>query len=197
MTQADSKKEDQSNDQPDDGSANDTEAETSQSEQATEVDDATLLAEAQDQIAELKDQHLRARADVENIRRRSQKEQSTARKFAIEGFATELVNVRDSLELAALVELEQDSDEVIEKMKQGLSLTLKQLDTIFEKFSIAQINPDAGDKLDPNLHQAMTSQPSDDYEPNSIVTVIQKGYQLHDRLLRPAMVIVATANNEK
>ena len=163
-----------------------------------DLDSEALLALAQKELAELKDQYLRARADIENVRRRSQKEQSNARKFAIEGFAAELINVRDSLELAAQVEFDQDSDEVADKMKEGLALTLKQMDAIFEKFSIVQITPEVGDKLDPTLHQAMSSQPVEDFVPNTIVTMVQKGYQLHERLLRPAMVIIAAnAENSK
>ena len=124
-------------------------------------------------------------------------EQTNSRKFAIEGFASELLSVKDSLDLAEQVELSADNDKVISKMQEGLSLTLKQLEQVFEKFSIKIISPEKGDKLNPELHQAMTIVPSDDVDPNCVLDVIQKGYQLHDRLLRPAMVVIAKKTEKK
>ena len=153
-----------------------------------------VLSEA---LESAKDKSLRAQAEVENIRRRTSVEQANSRKFAIEGFASELLSVKDSLDLAEQVELSEDNKDVINKMQEGLSLTLKQLDQIFEKFSINIISPEKGDKLNPELHQAMTIVPSDDVDPNCILDVIQKGYQLHDRLLRPAMVVIAKKTEEK
>ena len=99
--------------------------------------------------------------------------------------------MRDSLELASTIEINAEDSGVIDKMKEGLDLTLKQLDRVFAKFGIEPIDPEPGEKLDPERHQAMTVQESSDIEPNHIVAVIQKGYLIHDRLLRPAMVIVA------
>ncbi len=144
-----------------------------------------------------KDKSLRAQAEVENIRRRAAKEQANIRKFAIEGFASELLSVKDSLDLAEQVELSADNEAVISKMQEGLSLTLKQLEQIFEKFSVRIIAPEKGDRLNPDLHQAMTIAPSDEVDPNCVLDVIQKGYQLHDRLLRPAMVVIARKTEEK
>ena len=153
-----------------------------------------LLSEA---LESEKDKSLRAQAEVENIRRRASIEQLNTRKFAIESFATELLSVKDSLDLAEQVELSADNENVISKMQEGLSLTLKQLEHIFEKFSIKIISPEIGDKLDPEVHQAMTIVPSDEVNPNCVIDVIQKGYQLHDRLLRPAMVVIAKKSEQK
>lgn len=156
-----------------------------------EGDPTQQLTELQQQADEYKDQFLRAKAEAENIRRRSDKQLADSRKYAVEGFARELITVRDSLQLAADVELEAGDSDAVKSMHEGLVLTLKQLDGVFEKFSIEQIAPEAGEKPDPNLHQAMSMQPSEDVAPGCIISVLQQGYKLHDRLLRPAMVIVA------
>ena len=150
-----------------------------------------------EELAAAKDQSLRAAAEVDNIRRRSSNEQINIRKYAVEGFASELLAVKDSLDLAEQVELSADNKDVIDKMHEGLVLTLKQLDRAFEKFSIEIISPEKGEKLDPELHQAMTVQPTDEVDNNCILSVIQKGYKLHDRLLRPAMVIIARKAEQK
>ena len=147
-----------------------------------------VLSEA---LESAKDKSIRAQAEVENIRRRTANEMANSRKFAVEAFATELLSVKDSLDLAEQVELSADNEDVISKMQEGLSLTLKQLEHIFEKFSIKIISPEIGDRLDPELHQAMTIVASDEIDPNCVLDVIQKGYQLHNRLLRPAMVVIA------
>ena len=159
-----------------------------------EVDVETLHAELeqlQTDVEEHKEKYLRAMAEVENTRRRAESDVSSARKFAVESFAGETLSVRDSLELASTIEINAEDSGVIDKMKEGLDLTLKQLDRVFAKFGIEPIDPEPGEKLDPERHQAMTVQESSDIEPNHIVAVIQKGYLIHDRLLRPAMVIVA------
>ena len=149
------------------------------------------LEQLQADVKEHKEKYLRAMAEVENTRRRAENDVSSARKFAIESFAGETLSVRDSLELASTIEITAEDSGVIDKMKEGLDLTLKQLDRVFAKFGIEPIDPEPGEKLDPERHQAMTVQESSDIEPNHIVAVIQKGYLIHDRLLRPAMVIVA------
>lgn len=151
----------------------------------------SLQAELDAQQAQFTDQLLRTKAEMENVRRRSEKQVSDSRKFANEGIAKELINVRDSLQIASETDVEAGDSDAVKSMREGLELTLKQLDSLFEKFAIAQISPQAGDKLDPNLHQAMTMIPSDDVEPGCVVNTIQRGYQLHERLLRPAMVVVA------
>ena len=144
------------------------------------------------QVAQLQDETLRARADADNARKRAQGEIVNARRFALEGFAGELLNVRDSLGLARAVDL-TGGDNLVEQMIEGLELTLKQLDAAFERFSVFEVSPEVGDKLDPESHQAMSLVESTDVAPNHICQVVQKGYRLHGRLLRPAMVIVAKA----
>lgn len=154
-------------------------------------DSANELEAAQLEIAKLKDAFMRAKAEEENVRRRTEKEVANSRKFAVEGFAKEMLNVRDSLKLACDVELSDNADETVKSIHQGVEITLKQLDSAFAKFSLVEINPEAGDKLDPNLHQAMSMIESEEQESGQIISVIQVGFQLHDRLLRPAMVLVA------
>ncbi len=149
------------------------------------------LAAAQAEIAKLKDAFLRAKAEEDNVRRRAEKDVANGRKFAVEGFAKEMLNVYDSLKLAVSVEFADDADDAIKSVHEGVGITLKQLNSAFAKFSLAEINPVAGDKLDPNLHQAMTMVESEEIESGCIINVIQAGFQLHDRLLRPAMVVVA------
>ena len=144
------------------------------------------------QVAQLQDETLRARADADNARKRAQGEIVNARRFALESFAGELLNVRDSLGLARAVDL-TGGENLVEQMTEGLELTLKQLDAAFERFSVFEVSPEVGDKLDPESHQAMSLVESTDVAPNHICQVVQKGYRLHGRLLRPAMVIVAKA----
>ena len=172
----------------------DTGADDQLSDDVTEnVEQDIDVVALESQLNEFKDQYIRAKAEMENIRRRADKQIADSRKFAVEGFAKELLGVRDSLQLAADVEVEAEDSDAVKSMKEGLGLTLKQLDGVFNKFSIQEIAPNAGDKLDPNLHQAMTMVPSAEVEAGCIVSTMQKGYQLNERLLRPAMVIVAKA----
>jgi len=166
-------------------------------EQASVEELEAKITQLSEELESAKDKSLRAAAEIDNIRRRSSNEQINTRKYAIEGFATELLAVKDSLDLAEQVELSADNKDVIEKMHEGLVLTLKQIDRAFEKFSIENIAPEKGDKLDPELHQAMTVQPSDEVDNNCVLSLIQKGYKLHDRLLRPAMVVIARTPEEK
>ncbi|MEE9447811.1 MAG: nucleotide exchange factor GrpE, partial [Arenicellales bacterium] len=119
----------------------------------------------------LVDQFARAKAETDNTRRISTKEVEKARKFALEGFAKELLSVKDSLGQAAQVDLQSDANEqIIKQMSEGLELTLKQLDTVFERFKIEEVRPEAGDAVDPELHQAMTMQPSDEVDANNIIS---------------------------
>ncbi len=143
------------------------------------------LAEAEARVAELQDACLRAKADAENIRRRGQEDVAKAHKFAIEGFAEALVPVKDSLEMA----LKLDTPSV-EALKEGVEMTLKQLNSAFERNRLMEINPAPGEKLDPMKHQAISVVPAEQ-EANTVVTVLQKGYMIADRLLRPALVTVA------
>lgn len=156
-----------------------------------ELDLAAQLENAQVEIIKLKDAFLRAKAEEDNVRRRSEKEVANSRKFAVEGFAKEMTNVHDSLKLALSVELAEDADEAIKSTHEGVSITLKQLESAFTKFSVSEIAPESGDKLDPNLHQAMSMIESEEVDSGQIISVIQTGFSLHDRLLRPALVVVA------
>ena len=141
------------------------------------------------QIEDLKNQVLYAKAEAENIRRRSYEEANKTRKFAIEGFSQELLSVKDSLE-ASLGPDNVDNKTLID----GVELTLKQLNAVFEKFNIAEINP-TGEKFDPNEHQAMSMVESKEQESNTVLSVLQKGYKLNDRVIRPAMVSVVKNND--
>ena len=143
------------------------------------------LAEAEARLAELQDSFLRAKAEAENMRRRAQEDIAKAHKFAIESFAEAMVPVKDSLEMALKVETPS-----VESLKEGVEMTLKQLVSAFEKNRLMEVNPQAGDKLDPMKHQAISMVPSDQ-EANTIVSVLQKGYTIADRLLRPALVTVS------
>lgn len=154
------------------------------------------LIAARNQITEMKNGYVRAKADVENIRRRSQNEIISARKYAIEKFAQELLGVLDSLDQASKVEMDETSSEPVSKMKEGLELTLKQFATAMEKFGITLVEASTGTKFNPDLHQAISVVPTDEVEPDHILSVMQKGFLLKDRLLRPAMVVIAQSNGE-
>ena len=145
----------------------------------------TELAELKVKSAELADQFLRAKAEAENARRRAEDEISKSRKFAIESFAEHLVPVTDSLYAA----LSTDAGDA-KAFKEGLEITLKQLLSAFEKGRMTEINPAIGDKFDPHHHQAIASVPSEQ-EPNTVVSVLQRGYTVADRVLRPALVTVS------
>jgi molecular chaperone GrpE len=143
-----------------------------------------LLAAAVGDLGKARDEWLRSRAEIDNVRRRSQEDVAKAHRFGIEGFASDLLAVKDSLDAALAVE-----NTSIESFKQGVELTSRQLDNAFEKFAIKAIAPQ-GERFDPHRHQAI-SQVDSDQEPGTIVAVLQKGYMIHDRVLRPALVIVA------
>lgn len=146
---------------------------------------AEVLAQLEAKVLELQDAFMRAKAEGENIRRRAQEDISKAHKFAIESFAESLVPVKDSLEMGLKVETP-----TVESIKEGVEMTLKQLSAAFEKNRLLEINPQQGEKLDPMKHQAISMVPAEQ-EANTIVTVLQKGYTIADRLLRPALVTVA------
>ena len=143
-----------------------------------------LLKEAERKAQEHYDAWMYAKAEGENIRRRAVEDVSKAQKFAVERFSSEMLAVKDSLEAGLAVETAS-----VESFKSGMELTLKQLSGVFEKFNIAEINP-VGEKLDPHKHQAIgmveSGQPA-----NTVVSVMQKGYSLNDRILRPALVMVS------
>ena len=144
------------------------------------------LREAERAAAEHHEAWLRARAETDNVRKRSQTEVTNAHKFAVESFAADLLPVKDSLEAALAA-----ATATAESMRSGVELTLRQLKSVFEKFNLTEIDP-AGQKFDPHRHQAISTVESD-AEPNTVVQVLQKGYLLHDRVVRPALVTVAKA----
>jgi molecular chaperone GrpE len=145
-----------------------------------------LLRKAELAAQEHHDAWLRAKAEADNIRKRAQVEVANAHKFALENFATELLPVKDSLEAALVAETPS-----VDSLRNGVELTLKQLKSVFDKFNLTEINPVA-QKFDPHRHQAISAVESD-AEPNTVLQVLQKGYLLHDRVVRPALVTVAKA----
>lgn len=160
---------------------------------ANEID--ALKAEldaARAQAAENLDRFLRAKAETENVRRRAETDVASAHKFAIERFALEMLAVKDSLERAKTVDL-QAAGAALEKMFEGIDLTLKLMDSVFQKFALAEVNPAKGDKFDPEKHQAMSVQESAEVPPQHVLVTLQRGYLLNGRLLRPALVLVAKA----
>ncbi|MDJ0750368.1 MAG: nucleotide exchange factor GrpE [Woeseiaceae bacterium] len=151
-----------------------------------QTDPETALAEAEAKASEHWDRYLRAAAELENVRKRAMRDVENARKFALERFGKELLAVRDTLEMG----LAAAENATAESLLEGKNATLKMLASTMQQFGIEQVDP-VGEPFDPELHEAISVQPSDDVEPGSVVTVVQKGYTLNGRLLRPAMVIVA------
>lgn len=157
--------------------------------QATNDAEALALAQAelaalQAKSADLADQYLRAKAESENARRRAEEEISKARKFAVESFADSLLPVADSLEAGLAIK-----EATLEQIREGAEATLRQLIAALERNKVLAINPLAGTRFDPHQHQAISVVPSE-YEPNSVVSVLQKGYSIADRVMRPALVTV-------
>ena len=159
---------------------------------ANEVETISELAAAQAEVATLKakvadlqDQYVRGQADVQNARRRAEEEVSKARKFAVEAFAESLLPVTDSLEAGLAIK-----DATSEQIREGAEATLRQLTSALERNKVIAINPAASTKFDPHQHQAISMVPSEQ-EANSVVMVLQKGYLIADRVLRPALVTVA------
>ena len=147
-----------------------------------------LLKAAELKAAEHHDAWLRAKAEGENIRRRAQEDITKASKFAVERFADALLPVRDSLEAAL-----SNENQSAEALKSGVEITLKQLSSAFEKSNLLEINP-VGEKFDPHKHQAISQiEAPEGTEPNTVLTVLQKGYALYDRVVRPSLVVVAKA----
>ena len=144
------------------------------------------------QVTETQDKFLRARAEIENTRRRAEIDVANAHKYAIERFAAEMVTVKDSLELARNVDINQESQTAVQKMHEGLDLTLKLMDDIFRKFGLTTLDP-KGEKFDPGRHHAISVVDSSEVPPNHVANVMQKGYLLQERVLRPALVVVARA----
>jgi len=172
-------------------------------EQPSAPDNANAAGEGEDELTELRrraeeaeaqaqeywDRILRMEAEKDNIRKRAERDAASARRQSLEKFATEILAVRDSLELGHQAACQEDAD--LTRIREGTELTLKMLTQALEKFQIEEINP-VGEKFDPELHQAMSMQEAGEDQPaNTVTTVVQKGYRLEERLLRPALVIVA------
>lgn len=151
------------------------------------------LQQAEDKAEENWNQFLRARAELENMRRRAERDVQQARKYSIEKLAADLLPVKDSLEMGLQAADEEGAD--VASLREGSELTLKMLEQVLERFEITLVDP-VGEKFDPERHEAMAMQPSREHAPNTVIQVVQKGYALHDRLLRPAMVIVARAADD-
>jgi len=166
------------------------EAETAQEEALGAEQLTALLGDARDKADDHWNQCLRLQADLENLRKRSERDLANAHKYALDRFAQELLPVRDSLEMGLAAATAENTDTA--KLKEGVDLTLQILTSALDKFGISEIDPQ-DEPFDPEYHQAMSLQEREDVDPNTVVTVVQKGYLLNDRLIRPAMVIVSRA----
>ncbi|WP_447554310.1 nucleotide exchange factor GrpE [Vreelandella sp. EE22] len=151
---------------------------------------AVQVEELEQSLAEAKDQALRASAEAQNVRRRAEQEAEKARKFALEKFVKELLPVVDSLE-KALESMQEDASDV---HREGVSMTLKMQLGVLNKFGVESIEPN-GEPFDPQVHEAMAMVPNPELEPNTVMDVMQKGYLLNGRLVRPAMVVVSQKAN--
>lgn len=148
------------------------------------------IARLEEEVGQLKDAALRAHADAQNAQRRAEKEVEKARKFALESFSKELLSVVDNLERA--LEAAGGDNEQIKPVAEGVELTLKGLMGVLRKFNVEPVDPQ-GEPFDPELHQAMSMVENPEVEPNTVIAVMQKGYTLNGRLIRPAMVMVSKA----
>jgi len=155
---------------------------------ANEPTSSPAQADLEARHAELSDAYLRAKAEAENTRRRAEEEMAKARKFAVESFAESLLPVRDSLEAAIAIPAATP-----EQLLEGVHATLRQLTTALERNKVVEVNPPAGARFDPHQHQAISVVPAAQ-EPNTVVAVLQKGYTIADRVLRPALVTVSASS---
>lgn len=155
-------------------------------ESAMKRDPVDALAAAEARAQEYWDRYLRAAAETENVRKRATRDVENARRYALENFGRELLPVKDSLEMG--IQAAENADVAV--LLEGKSATLKLLATALQRFGIEEVDP-SGAPFDPELHEAITLQPSADAEPGTVLAVVQKGYMLNGRLLRPAMVVVA------
>jgi len=152
-----------------------------------------MVAQLQEDVAEAKDAAVRAQADAQNIQRRAEQDVEKARKFALERFCSELLPVADNLERALeAAAIAAIDDEIVKPIAEGVELTLKSFRDAMKKFNIEVVDPQ-GEPFDPQLHQAMSMVENNEMEPNTVIAVMQKGYTLNGRLVRPAMVMVSKA----
>ncbi|MES9902861.1 MAG: nucleotide exchange factor GrpE [Sedimenticola sp.] len=170
------------------GEAGAVEQETESVEELSPEELVLVLEDARSKADDHWNQLVRSKAEMDNLRKRQERDLTNAHKFALERFVNELLPVRDSMELGLVAAGEEGAD--IDKLREGTELTLKLLGDVMEKFDVVQINPE-GESFNPDLHQAMSLIPRDDVPPNTVVTVIQRGYTLNGRLVRPAMVMVS------
>lgn len=162
--------------------------ETQQAESAVEHDLEAMLDEAKREVDSQKELALRTLADMENLKRRTRMDVESAHKFALEKFVNELLPVLDSMEMG--LDAARKEEASAESIREGLDMTFKLFLDVMQKFNVERVNP-AGEKFDPQLHEAMTMVPSPDHESQMVMEVFQKGYLLNERLVRPARVIVA------
>ena len=151
-----------------------------------------MLDQLQAENAALRDQVLRVAADAENSKRRAEREANDARAYAIQKFARDLLGVADNLTRALQHAPRDDADAAVKNFLLGIELTEKELSGAFERNGLKKVEPDRGDRFDPHLHQAMMEQPAEGVEPGSVIQVMQAGYELMGRIVRPALVVVAS-----
>ncbi len=170
--------------------------------EATEATEATETAEELNEVDQLKQQveelkakadenwnlYLRSQADIENVRKRASRDVESAHKYAIDKFVAELLPIKESMDLGYAASHEENAD--IAKIKEGTELTLKMFGSMFDKFKIVELNP-VGEKFNPTFHEAISMLPSPEYEANMVMTVVQKGYLLNERVVKPALVVVS------
>jgi molecular chaperone GrpE len=169
-----------------------TEAEETENEEVSLESLEAKLVEVQAVADDNFDQLMRTRAEMENIRRRSERELANAHKYALEKFAQELLPVIDSMEMGVAAAMDENAD--VSKLREGTEMTLKMFEAAIEKFGIKGVHP-KGEAFNPDHHQAMTMIDSVEHEPNMVIDVMQKGYLLNERLVRPAMVVVSSAKS--
>ena len=179
----------------DDSVKDDPQSEVVESEESLEKSEEEIavdsLSELEVQLEEMRDQVLRHQAEVQNVKRRAEQDVEKARKYALERFCNELLPVVDSLEMAILSEPPDQEDS--ESILKGVKLTLKMFVDTLAKFNLEQMNPE-GEPFDPKLHQAVSMVENNEVEPNTVLSVMQRGYILSGRLIRPAMVVVSKAS---
>lgn len=163
-------------------------------EGSAEFSDAEIIAQLQEQlaaaVADASDQVLRAKAEAQNVRRRAELDVEKAHKFALDKFVNELLPVLDSLERA--IDACPEGDAAVDAIRQGVEMTISMFVSALNKFAVVAVDPQ-GEPFDPQVHQAMSMVENPDVEPNTVIAVMQKGYMLNDRLVRPAMVMVSKA----
>ena len=169
------------------------ETQSPEAESANQEKLVLMLEDARTRADENWDQLVRTRAEMDNLRKRQARELENAHKFALERFVNALLPVRDSMEMGLIAASEESAD--VAKLREGVELTLKLMTDVMGKFDVVQIDPQ-GEPFDPELHQAMSMVPREDVPPNTVVIVVQKGYTLNGRLVRPAMVMVAQTTDQ-